>query len=225
MADCFENLIVQKLSLLVELNDPIDPDLYQKFDVKRGLRYSDGRGVLAGLTQIGDVIGYDVIDGQKVAVPGKLIYRGYDVEDLVRDTVARDEFGFEQTAYLLLFGELPTKGQLEEFRTYLGGHRALPDNFTEDMIMKAPSPDIMNKLSRCVLASYSYDANPDDSAIPNVLGQCIDLVAKFSTFSAYAYQAKRRYCDRKSMYIHHTLPELSTAENFLRSIRSDKSYT
>lgn len=225
MADCFENLIVQKLSLLVELNDPIDPDLYQKFDVKRGLRYADGRGVLVGLTQIGDVIGYDVIDGKKVAVPGKLIYRGYDVEDLVRDTVSRDEFGFEQTAYLLLFGELPSKSQLEEFRSYLGAHRALPDNFTEDMIMKAPSPDIMNKLARCVLASYSYDTNPDDSAIPNVLGQCIDLVAKFSTYAAYAYQAKRRYCDRKSMYIHNPLPELSTAENFLRLIRSDKSYT
>lgn len=225
MADCFENLIVQKLSLLVELNDPIDPDLYQKFDVKRGLRYSDGRGVLVGLTQIGDVIGYDVIDGKKVAVPGKLIYRGYDVEDLVRDTVSRDEFGFEQTAYLLLFGDLPSKSKLEEFRSYLGAHRALPDNFTEDMIMKAPSPDIMNKLARCVLASYSYDANPDDSAIPNVLGQCIDLVAKFSTYAAYAYQAKRRYCDRKSMYIHNPLPELSTAENFLRLIRSDKSYT
>ena len=225
MADCFENLVVQKLSLLVELNDPIDPDLYQKFDVKRGLRYSDGRGVLVGLTQIGDVIGYDVIDGKKVAVPGKLIYRGYDVEDLVRDTVSRDEFGFEQTAYLLLFGDLPSKSKLEEFRSYLGAHRALPDNFTEDMIMKAPSPDIMNKLARCVLASYSYDANPDDSAIPNVLGQCIDLVAKFSTYAAYAYQAKRRYCDRKSMYIHNPLPELSTAENFLRLIRSDKSYT
>ncbi len=225
MADCFENLIVQKLSLLVELNDPIDPDLYQKFDVKRGLRYADGRGVLVGLTQIGDVIGYDVIDGKKVAVPGKLIYRGYDVEDLVRDTVSRDEFGFEQTAYLLLFGELPSKSQLEEFRSYLGAHRALPDNFTEDMIMKAPSPDIMNKLARCVLASYSYDTNPDDSAIPNVLGQCIDLVAKFSTYAAYAYQAKRRYYDRKSMYIHNPLPELSTAENFLRLIRSDKSYT
>ena len=199
--------------------------MYQKFDVKRGLRYSDGRGVLVGLTQIGDVIGYDVIDGKKVAVPGKLIYRGYDVEDLVRDTVSRDEFGFEQTAYLLLFGDLPSKSKLEEFRSYLGAHRALPDNFTEDMIMKAPSPDIMNKLARCVLASYSYDANPDDSAIPNVLGQCIDLVAKFSTYAAYAYQAKRRYCDRKSMYIHNPLPELSTAENFLRLIRSDKSYT
>lgn len=225
LADCFENLIVQKLSLLVELNDPIDSQLYQKFDVKRGLRYADGRGVLAGLTQIGDVVGYEVVEGQKVAVPGKLIYRGYNVEDLVRDTASQDEFGFEQTVYLLLFGELPNRSQLEEFRSYLGGRRSLPDNFTEDMIMKAPSPDIMNKLARCVLASYSYDENPDDPAIPNVLKQCIDLVAKFSTFSAYAYQAKRRYYDKKSMYIHNPVPELSTAENFLRLIRSDKSYT
>ncbi|MBR2362511.1 MAG: citrate/2-methylcitrate synthase [Spirochaetaceae bacterium] len=225
LADCFENLIVQKLSLLVELNDPIDSKLYQKFDVKRGLRYADGRGVLVGLTQIGDVVGYEVVEGQKVAVPGKLIYRGYNVEDLVRDTASQDEFGFEQTVYLLLFGELPNRSQLEEFRSYLGGRRSLPDNFTEDMIMKAPSPDIMNKLARCVLASYSYDENPDDPAIPNVLKQCIDLVAKFSTFSAYAYQAKRRYYDKKSMYIHNPVPELSTAENFLRLIRSDKSYT
>lgn len=225
LADCFENLIVQKLSLLVELNDPIDSELYQKFDVKRGLRYSDGRGVLVGLTQIGDVVGYEMVDGKKVAVPGRLIYRGYDVEDLVRDTASQDDFGFEQTVYLLLFGELPNRSQLEEFRSYLGSHRALPDNFTEDMIMKAPSPDIMNKLARCVLASYSYDETPDDPAIPNVLRQCIGLVAKFSTFSAYAYQAKRRYYDKKSMYIHNPVPELSTAENFLRLIRSDKSYT
>ena len=109
LADCFENLIVQKLSLLVELNDPIDSKLYQKFDVKRGLRYADGRGVLAGLTQIGDVVGYEVVEGQKVAVPGELIYRGYNVEDLVRDTASQDEFGFEQTVYLLLFGELPNR--------------------------------------------------------------------------------------------------------------------
>ena len=225
MADCFENLIVQKLSLLVELNDPIDPDLYQKFDVKRGLRYSDGRGVLVGLTQIGDVIGYDVIDGKKVAVPGKLIYRGYDVEDLVRDTVSRDEFGFEQTAYLLLFGDLPSKSKLEEFRSYLGAHRSLPDNFTEDMIMKAPSSDIMNKLSRGVLASYSYDKNPEDRSIANNMRQCIELIARFPTLVAYAYQAKRRFFEGKSMYIHNPKPELSTAENLLRLIRSHKSYT
>lgn len=225
LEDKFENLMVQKLSLKVELNDQINPNLYQEYDVKRGLRYSDGRGVLVGLTQVGDVVGYEVRDGKKIAVPGKLIYRGYDIEDLIRDTVSHDEFGFEQTAYLLLFGELPTVQQLQEFKTLLGSRRTLPDNFTEDMIMKAPSPDIMNKLARSVLASYSYDSHAEDFSVSNILRQCIELIARFSTFSAYAYQAKRRYYDGRSMYIHNPVPELSTAENFLRLIRSDKHYT
>ena len=225
MEEKFENLMVQKLSLKVELNDQINPNLYQEYDVKRGLRYSDGRGVLVGLTQVGDVVGYEVRDGKKIAVPGKLIYRSYDIEDLIRDTVSHDEFGFEQTAYLLLFGELPTVQQLQEFKTLLGSRRTLPDNFTEDMIMKAPSPDIMNKLARSVLASYSYDSHAEDFSVSNILRQCIELIARFSTFSAYAYQAKRRYYDGRSMYIHNPVPELSTAENFLRLIRSDKHYT
>ena len=225
MEEKFEKLMVQKLSLKVELNDQINPNLYQEYDVKRGLRYSDGRGVLVGLTQVGVVVGYEVRDGKKIAVPGKLIYRGYDIEDLIRDTVSHDEFGFEQTAYLLLFGELPTVQQLQEFKTLLGSRRTLPDNFTEDMIMKAPSPDIMNKLARSVLASYSYDSHAEDFSVSNILRQCIELIARFSTFSAYAYQAKRRYYDGRSMYIHNPVPELSTAENFLRLIRSDKHYT
>lgn len=225
MEEKFEKLMVQKLSLKVELNDQINPNLYQEYDVKRGLRYSDGRGVLVGLTQVGDVVGYEVRDGKKIAVSGKLIYRGYDIEDLIRDTVSHDEFGFEQTAYLLLFGELPTVQQLQEFKTLLGSRRTLPDNFTEDMIMKAPSPDIMNKLARSVLASYSYDSHAEDFSVSNILRQCIELIARFSTFSAYAYQAKRRYYDGRSMYIHNPVPELSTAENFLRLIRSDKHYT
>lgn len=225
MEEKFEKLMVQKLSLKVELNDQINPNLYQEYDVKRGLRYSDGRGVLVGLTQVGDVVGYEVRDGKKIAVPGKLIYRGYDIEDLMRDTVSHDEFGFEQTAYLLLLGELPTVQQLQEFKTLLGSRRTLPDNFTEDMIMKAPSPDIMNKLARSVLASYSYDSHAEDFSVSNILRQCIELIARFSTFSAYAYQAKRRYYDGRSMYIHNPVPELSTAENFLRLIRSDKHYT
>ena len=225
MEEKFEKLMVQKLSLKVELNDQINPNLYQEYDVKRGLRYSDGRGVLVGLTQVGDVVGYEVRDGKKIAVPGKLIYRGYDIEDLIRDTVSHDEFGFEQTAYLLLFGELPTVQQLQEFKTLLGSRRTLPDNFTEDMIMKAPSPDIMNKLARSVLASYSYDSHAEDFSVSNILRQCIELIARFSTFSSYSYQAKRRYYDGRSMYIHNPVPELSTAENFLRLIRSDKHYT
>ncbi len=224
MADYTEKDFLGKLSHLAELNDPIDPELYPKYDVKRGLRDADGKGVLVGLTKIGNVEGYEVVDGKKVAVPGKLIYRGYNIEDLIADAEKNDQFAYEQTVYLLLFGELPTRDQLEEFRYFLGQRRTLPDNFTEDMIMKAPSADIMNKLARGVLASYSYDSNPEDVSVSNVLRQCIELISRFSTLVAYAYQAKRRYYDGKSMYIHNPKPELSTAENLLRLIRADKTY-
>ncbi len=225
MSDNFENSLIEKITTIAKNNDPINQDLYQKYDVCRGLRYPDGRGVVVDLTRVGDVVGYDVIDGKKVAIPGKLIYRGYDIEDLIKDAEATDQFGYEQTAYLLLFGELPTQSQLDEFREFLGSKRSLPENFTEDMIMKAPSSDIMNKLARGVLASYSYDKNPEDVSVANNLRQCIELIARFSTLTAYAYQAKRRYYDGKSMYIHNPKPELSTAENLLRLIRPDKEYT
>lgn len=220
-----ENNFLNKLSVLAEHNDPIDPELYIKNDVKRGLRNANGTGVLVGLTRIGDVVGYEIKDGKKVAVPGRLMYRGYNVESLISDAESHDQFGYEQCVYLLLFGELPTQPQLDEFREFLGSKRALPPNFTEDMIMKAPSSDIMNKMARGVLASYSYDMNPEDRSIPNVLRQCIELTSRFSTLAAYAYQAKRRYYEGKSMYIHNPLPNLSTAENFLRLIRSDKQYS
>lgn len=220
-----ENVFIGRLSVLAERNDPIDPALYEKYDVKRGLRNANGTGVLVGLTSIGDVVGYEVKDGKKIAIPGRLMYRGYNVESLIKDTESHNQFGYEQTVYLLLFGELPKQSELEHFREYLGELRALPSNFTEDMIMKAPSSDIMNKLARGVLASYSYDKNPEDRSISNILRQCIELISRFSTLTAYGYQAKRRYYDGKSMYIHNPLPELSTAENFLRLIRSDKSYT
>ena len=221
-----ENRLLAKLSNLAETNDQIDPDLYQKYDVKRGLRYADGRGVLVGLTHVGDVVGYEInAAGDKVAVPGKLIYRGYNVENIVKDAEAKHQFGYEQCVYLLLFGVLPTQAELDEFSAALGKLRTLPPNFTEDMIMKAPSSDIMNKLARGVLASYSYDLNPEDRSISNVLRQCMELISRFSTLAAYAYQAKRRYYDGKSMYIHNPVPTLSTAEDFLRLIRSDKSYT
>jgi len=220
-----ESLFIGRLSVLAERNDPIDPALYGKYDVKRGLRNANGTGVLVGLTSIGDVVGYEMQDGQKVAVPGRLIYRGYNIEDLINDAEKQNQFGYEQCVYLLLFGELPSTEALENFRTLLGSKRTLPDNFTEDMIMKAPSSDIMNKLARGVLASYSYDTNPEDRSISNVLRQCIELISRFSTLAAYAYQAKRRFFEGKSMYIHNPLPTLSTAENFLRLIRNDKSYT
>ncbi|MCQ2589898.1 MAG: citrate/2-methylcitrate synthase [Treponema sp.] len=220
-----EQAIIKKLEKLALSNDPINPDLYKKYDVKRGLRNANGTGVLVGLTRIGDVVGYEIKDGQKIAVPGKLIYRGYDVEDIIKDAKLNKQYGYEQTAYLLLFGELPTQDQLDTFSKYLGECRVLPPNFTEDMIMKAPSNDIMNKIARGVLASYSYDDNPEDRSLGNIVKQCIQLIARFSTLAAYGYQAKRRYYDNKSMYIHNPKPELSTAENFLRLIRSDKSYT
>jgi len=223
--ELFENTFLKKLSVLAENNDPINPDLYTKYDVKRGLRYANGTGVLVGLTRIGDVVGYDIVNGEKVPVPGRLVYRGYDVEDLVKDAEKSKQFGFEQCVYLLLFGELPTQDQLDEFTQFLGLRRTLPPNFTEDMIMKAPSNDIMNKMARGVLASYSYDPNPEGREIANILRQCIELISRFSTLAAYAYQAKLRYFDGKSMYIHNPIPSLSTAENFLRLIRPDTNYT
>ncbi len=220
-----EEALIKRLEKLAVHNDPINSELYKKYDVKRGLRNLNGTGVLVGLTRIGDVVGYEIKDGEKIAIPGKLIYRGYNVEDLVADAEKNHQFGYEQCVYLLLFGELPKKTQLERFTNFLGECRALPPSFTEDMIMKAPSNDIMNKMARGVLASYSYENDPENRNIGNIIKQCIELIARFSTLAAYGYQAKRRYYDDKSMFIHNPKPELSTAENFLRLIRSDKQYT
>lgn len=220
-----EKSIIKKFERLAIHNDPINPELYVKYDVKRGLRNANGTGVLVGLTRIGDVVGYEIKDGQKVAIPGRLIYRGYNVEDLVHDAENQKQFGYEQCAYLLLFGELPTQEKLDKFKEFLGENRILPAGFTEDMIMKAPSQDIMNKMARSVLASYSYDDNPEDRSIGNLIKQSIQLIARFSTFAAYGYQAKRRYFDDKSMFIHNPKADLSTAESFLRLIRADKQYT
>ncbi|MBP5329545.1 MAG: citrate/2-methylcitrate synthase [Spirochaetaceae bacterium] len=220
-----ESSFINKLSTLTKTNDPIDPSLYQTYDVKRGLRNTDGRGVLVGLTKIGDVVGYEMVNNQKVAIPGKLYYRGYDVEKIIEDSEKNKQFGFEQIIYLLVFGVLPTSEQLEEFRTYLGNKRELPSFFTEDMIMKAPSPDIMNKLARGVLASYSYDKTPENTSLENVIRQCLELIARFPSLVANGYQAKRRYYDGQSMYIHFSDPNISTAENFLRLVRSDSQYT
>jgi citrate synthase len=216
--------ILDDLAKIATKNDFIDPELYSKYDVKRGLRDSDGKGVLVGLTRIGNVYGYDVVDGKPVAVPGKLIYRGYDVVDIINDIEKSDQFGYEQVIYLLLFGELPNASQLAEFDAMLGQFRELPNNFVEDMILKSPSSDIMNKLARSVLVSYSYDPNPEEPSIANNLYQCIQLISRFPTMVAYGYQAKRRHYDGKSMYLHNPLPNLSTAENFLRMIRADKNY-
>ena len=218
--------MIEKLSSRAVLNDPINPDLYEKYDVKRGLRNANGTGVLVGLTRIGDVVGYEIgANGEKIPVPGRLMYRGYDVVDLVKDAESHDDYCYEQCAYLLLMGELPTKEELQNFRDFLGSVRSLPPNFTEDMIMKAPSQDIMNKLARGVLASYSYDENPEDRSVPNSMRQCIELISRFSTLAAYGYQARRRYYENQSMFIHNPISTLSTAENFLHLIRPDGKYT
>lgn len=226
MNNTLTDKMIKKFSSLAVLNDPINPDLYEKYDVKRGLRNANGTGVLVGLTRIGDVVGYEIgADGEKIPVPGRLMYRGYDVVDLVKDAESHDDYCYEQCVYLLLMGELPTHEELDRFREFLGDVRALPPNFTEDMILKAPSQDIMNKLARGVLASYSYDKNPEDRSVPNVMRQCVELISRFSTLAAYGYQARLRYYEAKSMFIHNPKPNLSTAENFLHLIRPSGEYS
>ena len=203
----------------------IDPECYERYNVKRGLRNADGTGVMAGVTQIGNVLGYYVQDGERVPAPGKLIYRGIDVEELVEGFVSEDRFGFEETAYLLLFGQLPDRARLDAFRQILGESHTLPPMFTEDMILKAPSPDVMNKLARSVLALYSYDDSPDDMSLHNQLRQAVQLIARVPTIVAHAFAVKRHYYDNESLYIHRPQPELGVAENFLYSVRHDNQFT
>ena len=206
-------------------NNRIEPEKFERYGVKRGLRNADGSGVMAGLTLICNVHGYVINEAERSPVEGRLIYRGIDIHDLVNGCAEEDRFGFEETAWLLLFGKLPTRPQLERFSNLLSECRELPDYFAEDMIIKAPSPNIMNKLARSVLALYSYDDNPEDLSMENVLRQSIELIAMLPTIMGYAYQVKRRHYDKESMVIHPTLPGLSTAETILRSIRADTVYT
>ena len=216
---------IQKLASYCVQNGTIDPTLYTKYDVKRGLRDLNGNGVLTGLTGISEIRSSKVVDGKSVPAEGQLFYRGYNIEDLVRSMPADHSFGFEMTAYLLLFGELPTKEQLKLFIDQLSFYRTLPTGFVRDIIMKAPSNDMMNTLARSVLTMYSYDETPDDVSIPNVLRQCIQLIAIFPLLSVYGYQVYRHYNDGRSLYIHQPKPELTTAENILRILRSDKKFT
>ena len=203
----------------------IDPVYYEKYDVKRGLRNADGTGVMAGVTQICNVLGYYVQDGERVPMPGKLVYRGIDVEELIGGFMQEGRFGFEETAYLLLFGALPTREQLSMFQQLLSGYHTLPHMFTEDMILKAPSPDVMNKLGRAVLALYSYDERPDDLSLDNQLQQAIQLIARVPVIAAHAFAVKRHYYDNESLYLHRPQPGLSVAENFLYSVRHDNRFT
>ena len=203
----------------------ISPADYKKYQVKCGLRNEDGTGVMAGLTSVCNIKGYVVDDGERVPVDGVLNYRGINVQDIIKGCVDDKRLGFEEVVWLLLFGALPDKDTLNMFRAVLADNRELPQNFAEDMIMKAPSRNIMNKLARSVLALYSYDDDPDNIDIKNVLGQCISVIAKLPIIMSHAYQVKRRYFDSKSMFIHPLQPELSTAETILRSIRADTHYT
>ncbi len=203
----------------------IDYSAYGRQDIKRGLRNSDGTGVMIGVTKIGSVQGYVMEDGARVPQPGHLYYRGYDVIDMIEQHIGDGTFGYEEVAYLLLMGKLPTLEQYRQFDTVLSAARQLPDNFTEDMIIKAPSNNIMNKLARCVLDLYSYDSRPDDTSVENLLRQSIELIGRFPVIVANAYAVKRHHYDGKSLYLHIPKENLSVSENFLRMLRKDKSYT
>lgn len=215
---------IQELADLCDKNNAIEKDLYTKYEVKRGLRDLDGKGVLAGLTNVSDVCAKKVVDGKEVPCPGKLFYRGYNIKDLVQGFLAADHDGFEEVAYLLLFGDLPTEGQLNEFHDMLVERRTLPPNFVRDVIMKAPSKDMMNNISRCILNLYSYDEKADDTSIPNVLRQCLNLISQFPMLMVYGYHAYN-YRMGDDLYIYAPSPELSTAENILMMLREDKKYT
>ena len=208
-----------------EKHNRIDPAYYEKWDVKRGLRNADGTGVLAGITQIGNVLGYYVQDGERFPMEGRLIYRGIDLGDLVDGFMSENRFGFEETAYLLLFGALPTREQLKLFQRALSVHQPLPPMFTEDMILRAPSADVMNKLARSVLSLYSYDDAPEDRSLESELGKAIALIARLPTIAAHAYAAKRHYYDDESLYLHRPQEGLGVAENFLYSVRHDNQFT
>ena len=216
---------IERLTEVCKEHCSLDLSLYGKYDVKRGLRDINGKGVLAGLTQVSNVQATKIVDGQEVPCAGSLSYRGYDIKELTGGFIRDKRFGFEETAYLLLFGKLPDKEELKEFTDLLANQRSLPKNFTRDVIMKAPSSDIMNALSRSVLTLYSYDKNPDDISLPNVLRQCLNLISVFPLLSVYGYQAYNHFVRGKSLYIHNPKKELSTAENILRMLRPDKKYT
>ncbi|SEQ73298.1 citrate synthase [Lachnospiraceae bacterium NE2001] len=203
----------------------IDQSLYSKYDVKRGLRDSDGRGVLTGLTEISDVSGFRVDEnGERTPIPGELYFQGYDVKELVKG-FRGSKHGFEETTFLLLFGKLPTEKELADFMEIISAFRPLPENFNRDVIMKAPSRNIMNVLERCVLTLYSYDDNPDDISVAHVLAQSLSLIARFPVIAAYGYQSYRHKFLDSSLIIHRPKPELSTAENILRLLRPDPTFT
>ncbi len=206
-------------------NNRIDPKYYEKFNVKRGLRNPDGSGVMAGVTNICNVHGYVINEGEKYPDEGKLVFRGYNINDLVSNVVAENRFGYEEIAYLLLGGKLPTEHQLENFRELLDNNRELPEGFFEDMILKAPSKNIMNKMSRAVLALYSYDDVPDNTEVKHEVDTAVSIIAKMPVIMVSAYHVKQRYYNHKSMFMHPLIPGQSTAETILSMLRPDRQFT
>lgn len=218
-------LEMEKLSLLCIENGKIDPELYKKYDVKRGLRDVNGKGVLTGLTEISEISAHAVVEGKEIPCDGELFYRGVNVEDIIKGCIEDKRYGFEEVTYLLLFGKLPSDIQLKMFNDILAVNRKLPANFVRDIIMKAPSPDMMNVLSRGVLTLYHYDENANDNSIQNVLSQSLDLISVFPLLSVYGYQSYRHYYQEESLFIHTPQKNLSTAENILYLLRNDNKYT
>lgn len=216
---------IERLAKKCSNNSRINPELYDKYEVKRGLRYKSGRGVLTGLTEIGEVKSYTIDDGEMIPCEGKLYYRGYDIEDIVKGFTEDNRFGFEEVLYLLIFGEQPKKNELADFCKVLADYRTLPTSFVRDIIMKAPSSDMMNTLARSVLTLYAYDDRADDTSVDNVLRQSLQLIALFPLLSVYGYQAYNHYQKGHSLYIHTPPADLSTAEVILYTLRPDKKYT
>ncbi|MDF1494000.1 citrate/2-methylcitrate synthase [Caproiciproducens sp. CPB-2] len=217
---------ILELTDLCKSHSTIKPSLFAQYDVKRGLRDINGKGVLTGLTEISDIISSKEVDGKSVPCEGELYYRGINIQDIVRGFIAENRFGFEETTYLLLFGELPEEGRLQEFKRLLSKYRTLPTNFVRDIIMKAPSFDMMNTLARSVLTLYAYDERPNDTSLPNVLRQCLEMIALFPQLAVYGYQAYAHDMDPNySFFIHAPKQELSMAENILYMLRIDNQYT
>ena len=215
------DVLAQKMTA----NSIIDTQLYSKYNVKRGLRDIDGKGVLTGLTDISAIIQNKTVDGKVVPCEGELYYRGYNVNDIIKGITDDDRFGFEEVVYLLLFGTMPNVEELKNFKNLLVQYRTLPQNFVRDVILKAPSEDMMNSIARSVLTLFCYDTNPNDIAINNVLRQCIQLISVFPMLSVYGYHSYNHYLRDKSLYIHRAEPEMSTAEVILSLLRPDRKYT
>lgn len=223
--DHIESAAIADLTDRAAKSSYINPELFTKYTVKRGLRDIDGRGVLVGLTEIGEVHAYIIDEDELVPVAGRLSYRGIDVNDIVNGFLAEGRCGFEETCYLLLFGSLPTSGELQEFKELLAAYQKLPEDFVRDMILKAPSRDVMNALARSVLGMYSFDKQAEDISLCNVLKQCLRLIACFPSLAVYGYQAYSHYHGNNSLFIHSPRPDLGIAENILHMLRPDSQYS